>query len=337
MALEVNKNLSWRDIQHLVVHNSDKINPTSPSWLQNGAGLMVSDYFGFGALNAGRLVEAARHPKWMTSRQLHVCSSDTFGLNQKIESLSAVVIKHNTTSCSSQSNCVTKLEHVRLYVTLESYPRGGIEIELISPSGTKSPILKKRRKDAYASAFSDWGFMALTFWDEDPRGEWTVRIEQTTSRTRDGKLSSLRMEWYGTCGTTDSTTDSPTIITTTSTTKSGGEIPTTSIKLSTFYIALIVLASVLITVLLCALLYKIYMYFRHSRQQRRQISTTTFASTNSQQNNGIVAVQITNQNHVNQNNNRLMRFSETSYDLNNPAYDSQFEGGATNQPPPYNP
>ena len=196
MALEVNKNLSWRDIQHLVAHNSDKINPNSTSWQRNGAGLMVSDNFGFGALNAGRLVEAARHSRWITSLEQHVCRSTIPIISLNGNNPSPVILKH-TASCSSQSNCITKLEHVRLYVTLESYPRGGIEIKLISPSGTKSPILRQRREDK-GTSFNNWGFMALTFWDEDPRGEWTVRIEQMNG-SKEIKLQNIRLELFGTC------------------------------------------------------------------------------------------------------------------------------------------
>ena len=342
MALEVNKNLSWRDIQNLITRTSDKINPTSTSWLRNGAGLMVSDYFGFGALNAGRLVEAARHPSWVTSKPLHVCKSNSFGFNQKIVSLSPVVIKHNTSSCSGQSNCVTKLEHVRLYITLVSYPRGGVEIELISPSGTRSPILRPRRKDTYADTFRDWGFMALTFWDEDPRGEWTVRIQQTTSRTRDGRLSSLRMEWYGTCGS--STTGSTSTPITATSAKPINTTPgekTLRSGMHPYLIVLITLICILMTVVLSAALFKISMDYYLRRQQRRQIGQLPQSLQNvavfsepSVPNQNERGFSQTHQPHP-LNNNRLLRFSETSYDSTNPAFDPQHPELEGKQPPPY--
>ena len=209
LALEVNTNLTWRDLQHLIVRSSDKIQPTSSSWVTNGAGLRVSDYFGFGAINAGRLVEAASHKDWMTSLPHHVCISPTFGVNLKILNFSPVTLKHNTSSCTNLPNCVSRLEHVRLYVTLDSFPRGGLEIELVSPSGTRSHLLRRRSKDMFGSALANWGFMSLHFWGEDPRGQWAVTIKQT-SRSRRGTLKSLNLELYGTCNNNTLPTATPT-------------------------------------------------------------------------------------------------------------------------------
>ena len=230
LALEVNPNITWRDLQHLIVHSSDKIQPTSSSWMINGAGLRVSEYFGFGAVNAGRLVKAAAQKDWMTSLPHHVCVSPTFGVNLKILNFSPVTLKHNTSSCTNLPNCVSRLEHVRLYVTLDSLPRGGLEIELVSPSGTRSRLLRRRSKDMFGSALTNWGFMSLHFWDEDPKGQWTVTIKQTF-RSRRGTLKSLRLEFFGTCNYT--TVLTTTIPATTPTTAPETTLTTTPRTLTT--------------------------------------------------------------------------------------------------------
>lgn len=62
--------LSWRDVQHLVVLNSFPPS-NSPSWSLNGAGLRSNVLYGFGALDAGRLVAMGRTWKSVPSQIRH--------------------------------------------------------------------------------------------------------------------------------------------------------------------------------------------------------------------------------------------------------------------------
>ncbi|XP_066921515.1 neuroendocrine convertase 1-like [Clytia hemisphaerica] len=64
LVLEANPKLTWRDLQHLIVHTSRKVHPSDSGWKENGAGLIVNENFGFGSLDAKALVDAARDPNW---------------------------------------------------------------------------------------------------------------------------------------------------------------------------------------------------------------------------------------------------------------------------------
>jgi len=199
LALEVNRNLTWRDVQHLIVKSSDKINVDDSRWVTNSRGLKVHDYHGFGLLNAEKLVNMARD--WKSVFPQHVCIGSNFGLNTLIKPIIPVIISYNTSACNeTKYSCIKKLEHVKLVVTISSYPRGGLEIELISPSGTKSPILKQRSKD-FGTSFSNWEFLSVFFWDEDPRGIWFVKITQKKSNPpyHSGKVFNLKLVFHGTC------------------------------------------------------------------------------------------------------------------------------------------
>lgn len=57
--------LTWRDLQHIVVWTSE-FDPlaNNPGWKRNGAGLMVNSRFGFGLLNAKALVDLADPLTW---------------------------------------------------------------------------------------------------------------------------------------------------------------------------------------------------------------------------------------------------------------------------------
>ena len=50
--------LSWRDVQHLVVRTSQFI-PTLSGWRRNGAGLEYNPKVGFGLIDSNKMIEAA--------------------------------------------------------------------------------------------------------------------------------------------------------------------------------------------------------------------------------------------------------------------------------------
>jgi hypothetical protein len=52
--------LSWRDVQWLVVNTSIVVQPTAAGWQVNAAGYAHHEQIGFGVLDAWRLVDAAR-------------------------------------------------------------------------------------------------------------------------------------------------------------------------------------------------------------------------------------------------------------------------------------
>ncbi|NWR24045.1 NEC1 convertase, partial [Emberiza fucata] len=66
--------LTWRDMQHLVVWTSE-YDPLAgnPGWKKNGAGLMVNSRFGFGLLNANALVDLADPKRWKSVPEKREC------------------------------------------------------------------------------------------------------------------------------------------------------------------------------------------------------------------------------------------------------------------------
>ena len=71
-------NLTWRDVQYLVVYTSDTTKLKGGEWTTNGAGLRVSSQFGFGAIDAEAMVTRARN--WINvpvQLQSRILSSET--------------------------------------------------------------------------------------------------------------------------------------------------------------------------------------------------------------------------------------------------------------------
>uniref|UniRef100_A0A8D3A986 P/Homo B domain-containing protein n=1 Tax=Scophthalmus maximus TaxID=52904 RepID=A0A8D3A986_SCOMX len=59
LVLEVNPELTWRDVQHLVASTAKIPDPEEPGWNINAAGYHVHHRYGFGLLDAGLMVQQA--------------------------------------------------------------------------------------------------------------------------------------------------------------------------------------------------------------------------------------------------------------------------------------
>ena len=68
------RNLTWRDMQYLVVYSSNPAFPHDSNWETNGVGLRVSHKYGFGILNSAAIVNRARN--WITVPPRHNCTID---------------------------------------------------------------------------------------------------------------------------------------------------------------------------------------------------------------------------------------------------------------------
>jgi subtilisin family serine protease/subtilisin-like proprotein convertase family protein len=64
LMLAVNSNLTYRDVQQILVHAARHFDATDPDLKQNGAGFLVSHNVGFGVPDAGQAVRLARN--WPT-------------------------------------------------------------------------------------------------------------------------------------------------------------------------------------------------------------------------------------------------------------------------------
>ena len=60
LALQVRPELSWRDVQHVLIHTAVHFNPEDPDWEKTAAGRWFSYKYGYGRIDAGRVVQEAK-------------------------------------------------------------------------------------------------------------------------------------------------------------------------------------------------------------------------------------------------------------------------------------
>lgn len=207
MVLEANRKLTWRDLQHLIAKTSKVVSPDDRGWQTNGGGHKVNTKFGFGALDTAKLVDMASDSNWKTSKSQHICESAVKEVNlKKFTNQNSVESVIKSDGCSDMENCITKLEHVHVVVTLHLRrknghgQRGQHTITLTSPSGTKSDILLRRARDtSMEKGFENWEFLTVFHWDENPQGKWKLVVTDHSGTDWSSKMLKWHLKFYGTC------------------------------------------------------------------------------------------------------------------------------------------
>jgi subtilisin-like proprotein convertase family protein len=180
MALEANPKLTWRDVLFVVVLSSDAKSIKSNNYIVNKRGLLVSSRYGFGLMNAGKMVELARD--WKRVPELRSCTTTNSNFNLKTtQRPNFVEATLFTDACSGAINEVNYIEQVEIIVSIKTEVRGRLEIFLTSPMGTRSQILPKRARDLSPDGFKRWTFMSVQSWGEFPAGDWKLTVMSTES------------------------------------------------------------------------------------------------------------------------------------------------------------
>lgn len=196
LTLEANPELTWRDMQHIVVQTS-RHTPLSheSGWVQNAVGRYVSHKFGYGLMDAEAMVKSAL--RWKKTPAQVVCRTvpDT---NQRLIQ-DDLIVSMNTSACAGTDNAVNYLEHVQAKISLKFQPRGNLKITLISPSETPSHLLMARPRDVDEDTFDKWPFMTVHFWGEKPQGNWKLIIRnENRIADQQGTLYSWSLVFFGT-------------------------------------------------------------------------------------------------------------------------------------------
>jgi len=204
LALDANRKLTWRDMQHLTVLTS-KRNSLFDSkgrfhWTMNGVGLEFNHLFGFGVLDAGAMVALAKQWKTVPARY-HCEAGATDGTIREIPRGKSIFLTIETAACAGTDTEVNYLEHVQAVITLNSTRRGDVELFMRSPMGTRSMILSSRPNDEDShDGFTKWPFMTTHPWAEYPRGKWSLeaRFANGAERHNRGFLKEWTLMLHGT-------------------------------------------------------------------------------------------------------------------------------------------
>ncbi|CAG5127635.1 unnamed protein product, partial [Candidula unifasciata] len=199
LILEANNDLTWRDVQYITLMTSRPDPIKDGQWITNGVGRKVSLRYGYGLMDATAMVDLAL--LWSNVPIKHECLVQTNINHEGLEGGAKFTAHVETVGCQGQATEVNYLEHVQAAISLSYQRRGDIVIYLTSPMGTKSKLLPRRPSDSSPGGFDEWPFMSVHFWGENPRGVWTLEIEDAdalNSGSGSGMLESWSLVFHGT-------------------------------------------------------------------------------------------------------------------------------------------
>ncbi|KAL7672293.1 hypothetical protein ACOME3_007182 [Neoechinorhynchus agilis] len=186
LGIEANPGLDYRQIQNLIVlsskMNKSSLLPSKEYWT-NGAGISVSDLYGFGILNAKEFVRGAKSLVNKRSPDLHECEFPFRSVSRTIIRPKSTLSLHScTTACEFDSNNIKSLEHIHVQLSIKPKKfnfakRGMMIIKVKSPQGEPSNLLGLRFLDSdRIFGFENYSFVSAMHWFENPRGCWEVNL-----------------------------------------------------------------------------------------------------------------------------------------------------------------
>ncbi|KAG0944276.1 hypothetical protein G6F26_004969 [Rhizopus arrhizus] len=204
LVLSVRPDLSWRDLQHLCVQSAIPISLHDDDWTNLPSGRMFNHKYGFGVLDAYRIVELANKFR-SVGPQTHLEVSlgniepfeipdITFNNKDRHHALKSAI---QVTEEMVLSASLSLLEHVTVTVHIEHQRRGDLEILLVSPNNVTSQLGTPRKNDNSKEGLVNWTFMSVKHWEEQPVGNWTLWIIDERNPEFKGKLIHWKITLWG--------------------------------------------------------------------------------------------------------------------------------------------
>ena len=188
LMLQANPNLTWRDVQHILVRSAEKNDPTNTDWTTNGAGRSVNHNYGFGAVDALSAVNLAKN--WV-----NVGSETSF--TSGTQTVNAAIPDNSSTGISRTVNVSQnlKVETVEVVFDAAHTYRGDLVVTLTSPSGTISRLAEVHNDSN--DNYSSWVFTTKRAWDESSLGNWTLKVADQVAQDV-GTWGSWKLNIFGT-------------------------------------------------------------------------------------------------------------------------------------------
>lgn len=167
LMLQARPELTWRDVQHVLVHSARQCDPTHAGWTINGAGLPINYEYGFGAVDAGAATALSR--TWRVVEPAQTLSSGVLN--------AAVAIPNNDPNGVFQGfefEADLLIEHVEVMLNVTHPFVGDLRITLYSPGGVES-VFAVPRGDA-TDNYTNYVFTSVRHWNEHCQGVWKLRI-----------------------------------------------------------------------------------------------------------------------------------------------------------------
>ncbi|WP_442582829.1 S8 family serine peptidase [Mesorhizobium sp. ASY16-5R] len=201
LMLEVNPDLGYRDVKEILAITA-KPSAAAGAFANaatyvNGGGFVFDREVGFGLLDAAAAVNLARN--W--DKQSTAQNERSLALSFTPQSVADGRASHFSASLAPAGDKEFVLETVELTVMLYDANLKGLQIELISPSGTRSLIADNLAAAGNRTSLN-FTFSSAVTRGEDPFGEWRLELTHADG-SKDFSVYKADLKFYGSSGEAD--------------------------------------------------------------------------------------------------------------------------------------
>lgn len=163
LALSVRPELTWRDMQYLMVETAVPVSEDDGSWQTLPSGRKFSHDWGFGKVDTYSMVQLAK--TWDLVKPQAWLHSPWLRVHQEIpQGEKGLLSRYTVTDDQIKKANIAQLEHVTVTMNINHTRRGDISVELRSPAGIVSHLSVSRSSDNMAVGYVDWTFMSVAHW-----------------------------------------------------------------------------------------------------------------------------------------------------------------------------
>lgn len=163
LALQVRPDLTWRDMQYLVMLTAVPVNLEDESWQKTKIGKLYSHTYAYGKVDSYGLVESAK--TWKNVKPQARYYSPWVHVRQAIpQGDVGLAVSIDITEDTLKEANFERIEHITVTMNVEHTRRGDISVDLISPDNIVSHLSTTRKFDDAAVGYVDWTFMSVVHW-----------------------------------------------------------------------------------------------------------------------------------------------------------------------------
>lgn len=208
LMLEANSDLTWRDVKHILAETSYQVDPTSSkelagitqyAWVTNGANYNHHPIYGFGRVDAGAAITAAKSytagsmGAFVESENTFVRDTNDSTLEFEIDSST----QNQWTFTQTAVGTADFIEFITLSFEINHTIFDDIGITLTSPSGTEVRVLTPFTDASINPNNSSFDIGVSGFYGEPLEGEWTLSVTDYTDDSVGGTMKSFSVKTYG--------------------------------------------------------------------------------------------------------------------------------------------
>ena len=199
---DANPDLTWRDLKLILAGSARKNDPGNPGW-EDGAiqyGSTAERYhfnpeYGFGVVDAKAAVDLAK--SWTTVPPLESREVSSGNLSAGILDLPSNGGARAITRALNMNTGIEFIEFVEVRASFAHPSLRDLEIELVSPSGQTSKLLRYYDSDELIPLNSEVRLGSAKHLGENPNGLWTLRVTDKLDNDLSGTLESWTIKVYG--------------------------------------------------------------------------------------------------------------------------------------------